>query len=401
VVRYARSKRWPTTSDTPILDRQSPLPPPAGASIGAKRLLALWIALVLGTATVLRWWRPAWLWSIRPWVLTHLGPLAGAEGPLGIAKAALLAAAAVALAVVLHELAHLLAGLGAGFGFNQLRIARLQIDAPFRLSIYRGRGTGSGGWASLFPVRQNRLVVRALAMVAAGPVANLLSAAAVLAFVPSLGFFPMAFVIASLILGVVNLVPFRNRAVLSDGMRVLMLLRSRERAERWLALMKLGAELTAGVLPESFSPGFLAKAVAVRDASPDTVAAHALAFSSAFHRHQDDEAARALETCLEYSGYAAPILREALMSDAGVFQARRRKNADLAAQWLAAMPARTELPWLRARVEAAILEALGDREGALSKLDEVERAIRAEPNPLRRDVVSRLTQRWQSELRSA
>jgi hypothetical protein len=237
-------------------------------------------------------------------------------------------------------------------------------------------------------------------MVSAGPLVNLLCAATVPALATSPGPFASWFVVVSLVLGLVNLLPFRSRAVLSDGMRILMLLGDRARGERWLALMKLGAEIKAGVLPESFSPAFLAKAIAVRDDSPDTVTAFSLAFSSAFHRHEDEEAARALETCLGYSGYAAPLLREALMSDAGVFQARRRKRSDLAGEWLKAMPGRTEIPWLRARVEAAILEARGDVPGALQKLDEVERAIHVEPNALRRDVSLRLARRWQSELRA-
>ena len=46
-----------------------------------------------------------------------------------------------------------------------------------------------------------------------------------------------------------------------------------------------------GVLPESLSADFLAKAMAIRDDSADTVKAHAIAFSAAFHQHKDSEAA--------------------------------------------------------------------------------------------------------------
>jgi hypothetical protein len=51
------------------------------------------------------------------------------------------------------------------------------------------------------------------------------------------------------------------------------------------------------------------------------------------------------------------LWREALMSDAGVFQARRRKRIELVEQWLAMIHQTTEFPGLRPRVEAAILEA--------------------------------------------
>jgi hypothetical protein len=177
-----------------------------------------------------------------------------------------------------------------------------------------------------------------------------------------------------------------------------MLLGRRELGERWLALLRLASELNDGALPESLSPGFLAKAVAVRDDSADTVVAHATAYAAAFHQRRDDEAAERLETSLTYSGRAAPVLREALMSDAAVFQARRRKRPDLAEQWLAAIPVTTRHPWFRSRAEAAILEARGDVPGALRQLGEVETAISALPHSAQRDTLMRLLRRWRDEL---
>jgi hypothetical protein len=177
-----------------------------------------------------------------------------------------------------------------------------------------------------------------------------------------------------------------------------MLLRQPERGERWLALLRLGGELNDGVLPESLSADFLAKAMAVRDASADTVKAYAFAFMAAFHQRNDSEAAQRLETCLAYSSHATPSLREALMSDAAVFQARRRKRADLADQWLAGIPDTTPNRWFRSRAEAAILEAQGDVDGAMKKLAETETAILATPKSAQRKTVLRLLQRWKSEL---
>lgn len=92
------------------------------------------------------------------------------------------------------------------------------------------------------------------------------------------------------------------------------------------------------------------------------------------------------------------IAREALMSDAAVFQGRRRKRADLAEQWLAEIPIATSSPWLRTRAEAAILEAKGDAGGALGKLAEVEAAIATLPDEGRRDALGRSLQRRKSEL---
>jgi hypothetical protein len=205
------------------------------------------------------------------------------------------------------------------------------------------------------------------------------------------------FIAVSIANGVNDLFPFESRLGVSDGRRIWMLLRQSECGERWLALLHLGGELNDGVLPESLSADFLAKAIAVRDDSADTVKAYAIAFLTAFHQHKDTEAAQRLETCLAYSGHATPFVRAALMSDAAVFQARRRRSPDFAAQWLAEIPM-TAPTWLRSRCEAAILEAKGDVAGALGKLAEVETAILGASKNAQRDALLRLLQRWKSEL---
>lgn len=300
-------------------------------------------------------------------------------------------------AVAIHETAHVCVGVVAGFRFNSLRIGRLQFDRPFRISLYKGRRTGAGGWASLFPVKQDKLIWRAIAMLLAGPLSNLLSIAVLLALPYARGGFSALFIYISALLGMMNLIPFRSRAVISDGGRILMLLQNRARGERWLAMLKLIEEMRTGP-PEKMTPEFIAKAIAIEDNSPDTVTAHAIAYAAAFWQHKDDEAARLLETCLRHSNLAAPSQRHGLASDAAVFQARRRKRVDLAQGWLAELPARTEYPWLRPRAEAAILEAQGDAAGARKKLDEVEKLVSASPNQAVREMSLRGLRRWIDEL---
>jgi hypothetical protein len=89
------------------------------------------------------------------------------------------------------------------------------------------------------------------------------------------------------------------------------------------------------------------------------------------------------------------------MSDAAVFQARRRRRADIAEQWLAGISVETQHSWFRSRAEAAILEAKGDIKGAMNKLAETEAAILALPKNAQRDTSLRLLQRWKTDLRSA
>jgi hypothetical protein len=245
---------------------------------------------------------------------------------------------------------------------------------------------------------------RALVLVCAGPAASILSGFAVL-FLPARGLATGLFAVVSVIGGLADLVPWRTQAVVSDGARIWMLLKRRAQGERWLALLRLGADLTDGVPPESLPADYLSKAIAVCDHSADTVIAHSIAYSAVFHQHQDVEAGKLLETCLRFSSSVAPAVRAAPMSDAAVFQARKRKRADLAEQWLADMPATTSQLWLwlwlRSRAEAAVLEAHGDVKVTVRKLDECENAICALPSATQREVLLRGLRRWRSELPGA
>jgi hypothetical protein len=267
-------------------------------------------------------WHPPFMSGFRRWIITAFAPMFADELTVTLLLWMSLATFLGWLAAMaIHESGHGLMGALMGFRINSLRISRLEFHRPFRISLYRGRGTGAGGWASMFPVKQDHLIRRTVAMLFAGPGANLLSLCLVLLLPVSRGFFTASFAFWSFLFVLINLAPIRSRAMLSDGKRILMLLQNREQGERWLALIRLSAELGEGVMPEALSPSFLVKALAIRDNSPDTVAAHAIAYAKAFYEHDDSEAARLLEICLRHAGGTAPIVREALMSECS-----RREN---------------------------------------------------------------------------
>jgi len=370
-------------------------------SKAARRSIAIliWVLLVITFSLIFAFWPPSSLGSSMRDIGESFAYMFPGHSTLSRLLVIPFAFLATFIAVAIHETAHAVVGVLAGFRFNSLRIGRLQFDRPFRLSLYKGRGTGSGGWASLFPVKQDKLLWRAIAMLLAGPLSNLLSIAVLLALPYSKGSFSVLFIYISALLGVMNLIPFRSRAVISDGGRILMLVQNRARGERWLAMLKLIQEMRSGP-PEQMTPEFIAKATAIEDNSPDTVVAHAIAYAAAFWQHKDDEAARLLETCLRHADLAAPSQRQGLASDAAVFQARRRRRIDLAQQWLAELPQKIEFAWLRPRAEAAILEAQGDLDGARTKLDEVEKLIGASPNQALREMSLRGVRRWKAELPS-
>jgi len=292
-----------------------------------------------------------------------------------------------------------LAGLAAGFRFHSMAVGPLQIDRSLRLSRFRGPGAWTRGWVRMVPRARDERTLRALVLVAGGPLANLLSGAVVLLLPFPIGPLSGLFLLASIAAGAIELLPLRFRTFAFDGWRIVRLLESRAWGDRWLAVMQLEGALLEGVLPEAWPQDGLARAVAVRDGSRDTLAAHALAYAAAFHRHRDDEAARCLEVALRNANVAEPALRDALISDAAVFQARRRGRVDLAEQWLDLMPEAPRIPWLRTRAEAGILEARGEIGAADEKLDELEKSFAALPDRVQRETSLRLLERWRSELR--
>jgi hypothetical protein len=356
-----------------------------------------WLAAALFSAA---WWvldcapiQCDWFRSeFHPWLLKQWAEL----GAIGFLLSAL---AAFYLMLAIHELGHVAAGKCVGFRCLYWRVGPLLFKSrPFRVSLYRGPGAVTSGNAELSPSATDRFALRGMVMVLGGPGANFLTAMVVLLLPFPLTAFSGLFVACSLANVFGDLLPYESRLGVSDGRRIWALWRQPAFGERWLALLHLSAQLADGVLPESLSDHFLTKAVAVRDSSADTVKAHAIAYSAAFHRHQDGEAGQRLETCLAYSGHVTPDLREALRSDAAVFQARRRKRVDLADQWLAEIPVTRPFVWFRSRAEAAVLEAKGDFEGARSKLNERETEILKLPRNPQRETLLLLLGRWRSEL---
>jgi len=366
---------------------------------GLTAVLTVWFGAAIVLAACWSFDRPP---ILRQWCLTEFRPwLLEQRDRIGLVGCGFSLVAAFYLMLAVHELGHVVAGLCVGFRCRSLRVGPLRFDSPVRVSLYGGPGAVVQGVAEMIPVASDNLVRRGVVMVLGGPFANILSATVLLLWPAPTTLLTTFFIVCSIVNAVNDLFPFESRLGVSDGRRIWMLLMQPARGERWLALLHLGGQLNDGVLPESLSAGFLAKAIAVRDASVDTVQAYAIAYSAAFQQSKDDEAAERLEVSLTYAGGAAPGAREALMSDAAVFQARKRKRADLAEQWLGEIPRTMHTSWLRSRAEAAILEAKGDFPGAVAKLSAVETAILTLPNNARRDVLVRLLQRWKAELLGA
>lgn len=391
------------TSPTPILDRVKPIPEVKNVSTPRRyALIAAISAVCLPLVFIgLMIWSPTFLALaariIRPaqhFLDTALDSISPNWGPLIIA--ALLPFLLFAV-VVVHEIGHLVCGLCVGFRLTSVRFGPVRISPPFRVSVKFEPKTGASGFVSMIPGKSENLRSRAMVFILGGPVANLLAGFFIF-FLKVGGPLASVFATVSILVGAVNLVPFRRLALISDGKRMLMLLRNVGQGERLLAILQLAAELRSGIEPENLSPDFIAKAIAVKDESPDTAAGYAFAYAAAWYEDAPDKAAQLLEICLEYSQFSAPIMQQVLRCDAAIFQARKRNRVDLAEQWLSETPPKTLFPGQRLRAESAILEAQGNIEGSLKKLEEVESALMTIHDSYQRSVSLRFLQRWRREL---
>ena len=363
------------------------------ATISAVCLLLVFIGLMIWSPSFLTF-ADKILGPVNKLMDAQLNSISSNWGPLVIA--ALLPCLLFAV-VVVHEIGHLVCGLCVGFRLMSVRFGPVRISPPFRVSVKFDPKTGAAGFVSMIPGKSENLRSRAMIFILGGPVANLLAGFFIL-FLKVGGPLASVFATLSIFVGAANLVPFRRLALISDGKRMLMLLKNAGQGERLLAILQLAAELRSGIEPENLSPDFIAKAIAVKDQSPDTPAGYAFAYAAAWYQDAPDKAAQLLETCLEYSQFSAPVMREALRSDAAIFQARKRNRVDLAEQWLSEIPPKTVFPGQRLRAESAILEAQGNLEGALKKLDEVETALITIHDSYQRSVSLRFLQRWRREL---
>src|SRR5918994_2986907 len=117
---------------TPILDRESRLPPRVSPGAGLAVLLRLWLGAVVIVSACWLLNRPP---TLREWFLTSFRPWSLEQwAGLGIVGVGVSALAAFYLMLAVHELGHVAAGLSGGFRLRSLRIGPLLFNRPFRVA---------------------------------------------------------------------------------------------------------------------------------------------------------------------------------------------------------------------------------------------------------------------------
>ena len=275
--------------------------------------------------------------------------------------------ASILAVVVVHEIGHLLAGWSVGFRFSRIAIGPFCLKVEHgRLRLEgRGRLTGAAGYAGMHVNGLRRLRRRLFIFTLGGPTANLLSFAVVTAILDYSA--PVAlnhwmslpaklFAQLSLLIGLVNLVPFSVGALFTDGARIAMLFRSRARTRRWISIAAIGDQNQKGIRPRQLKRTWLNAASSVHDGSVDDVAGNLLAYSSANDRKDEPVAALHLERCLELMHLLGPSTQSVISLEAAVFSSWFRKNPVIAQKWFDHVKnLKAITPLQRIRVDVALL----------------------------------------------
>jgi hypothetical protein len=276
----------------------------------------------------------------------------------------ILLVSAILLTITIHELGHLLAGWMVGFRFSLVHVG------PFSLIVEHGklkarirREMLASGSAGMHVKTVRRLRRRLLIYVAGGPAANILSIPATVVLVNQvlpglgetrLGTLAAQFTVFSLLAAMVSLMPIRS-VLLSDGARIEMLLRSRDRTRRWLSVAALGNLHDNGIRARDWKRTWVQSAASVHDATLDAFTGDWLAYVSENDRKDAPVAATHLEKCLELIHKLPLSTRDLVAQEAAFFTGWFRDDATLADKWLAQLkkPGRTQR-LVRFRLDVAL-----------------------------------------------
>ena len=352
------SQHYSPTS-TPVLDVFRPLPPQTKDSLSAGEYF-LASSLVILTLVGLPTLRavieaaPAW-WAV------------------------LLPLAAALTAGTIHEAGHLLAGLLSGFKITQIKLGPLHFGKHGHCREPYCGDVLTLGVAALEPRISTQddaaLRRRLLVLLLGGPLASFILAGVLelwltLAQPPYLAAFGMQVgAVFSALFAVAALLPDVNRrGNFSDGARLLMLLKSDGKAERWFSNIRCQIALNQGRHPRDWDEACVGRAAAVSDDSRDAFVARWLAYLWAAERQDITCATKYLEGALEALAYSTPKLRDHLFLEAAVFQAWFRDNPSKALFWVYRIRNKKLTRLQKLRLDIALLWSEGRLFDAWEKL---------------------------------
>ncbi|MGC2330062.1 MAG: M50 family metallopeptidase [Candidatus Acidiferrales bacterium] len=317
---------------------------------------------------------------------------------------------ALFMLVTIHELGHVAAGFAVGFRFERIRIGPIIFTkTPDRLKFTFQKAYGFDGVAAMKVLRLRKLRRRLGIYVAAGPLANLLSAVCVWAFLARqvlgawqhpVGQFLLIFAALSVCMGIFNLIPFRrSNGMFTDGARLLSLVTSRVNTRRWLCIVALKMELDSGVRPRDWKRTWIAHSCSVRDQSLDAMRAFWMAYVASLDRGDTEQAARHLENCLELFRIASPEFKKSLLMEAAIFQAWSRNDQQKAKLWALRSDVSSAIPPLsQLRFTTCMHWAARDYDKVALAWEEGCRQIETLPPSSQKDLLRDSWLEWKQEI---
>jgi hypothetical protein len=288
-------------------------------------------------------------------------------------------------AIAVHEVGHAVAAKALRFRILIFAIWPLIANRRKRgWRISRFRGTRLGGFVGVYPNGTDSLRWRFLGMVAGGPGASLLAAALALVAIWQFRLAPWphealaVFAAMSGLTGLMSLIPATITAAMSDGARILLLLRGGAEADRILSVLLLTTASMAGMRPREWDRALVESGASRLGGGPDAILGNAFRYIYLVDTGEVASAGEVLNWLLDFD-FPAPA-RESWCLQAACFNARRARDLESAKAWFEAAPkiGRTpEIRCIRLQAEAGIallesrLEAA--RQAATEALAECDR----------------------------
>ncbi len=271
----------------------------------------------------------------------------GEVGLLGVVVFILGAFPIFFLCVLVHELGHLVTGWLAGFRCLGLILGPIEAKRDDdKLSVkFNSDSPWAGGFALCVPQSTENLVRRTFLLVAGGPGASLLGAAAGWAFVwmttsgsgsvsSLLQAWIALFSAISLFLATASLVPSRAGRFLSDGARLLRLARGGLRARRDAALMALVGLSFSALRPRDWPQDLIQEARQSQGYAPFQAAAELFSYYHEIDRDRPEKAAVHLQSALDLLPQIAPAMQGAYAIEAAFYDIALRQDSGSGRRWL-------------------------------------------------------------------
>ena len=299
------------------------------------------------------------------WKLQLIGLALGSAIGFGITKlpidpvTALLCLPAFYLAVAIHEIGHLIAGKLAGMDPGGLIVGGFAMIKSGERWVFRFdyRNIMCGGLAKPLPPNGEFSRSKFAWMVAGGPLASLLFAAAMGAARLRYGSGPLAWrgslFWTAVFITIISLVPGSGGVNKTDGARLWMLLRHPARALSWVAMLMIQTEETNGVRPRDWNPKLVKQMLETSPSEGQYLYSEWLAFYRSSDEDDEVAALEHLENALARSKRGSTMLRHCWFLEAAQASALARGNAAHARVWLE-RASKLRRPLSIASVEASI-----------------------------------------------